>query len=334
MASGSQLCDGDTASVGAVPAELLDALLAVTGGGRCSGPFDTFADGVAGRLTTGRRNLEASPSTGTSIGAMSAFLAAGSAGTLVEFAAAFALAMRVAGLPSRLVIGFEPPGGAAGGAVSVHARDVRIWVDVRPSGQGWVAYHLDLPTAAPADRRSQVDRPRPPSGQPAASSPAAGGFTSPVVGPSPPRRTLLTLAVAAPLVLYLGAVLATPMLRRRWRRHSGPARRRGLAAWHDILDDLAYYPAGHASPAEIRCATPASTRELVRRRCPSVGAAVTELAETAEVCLYTDREPEPARVDQAWRAARQVRNGLRRRIGRTGRIRRLLAPANFRPGWW
>jgi hypothetical protein len=40
---------------------------------------------------------------------MSRFLQPGGSGTPVEFAAAFALAVRLLGLPTRLVIGFENP---------------------------------------------------------------------------------------------------------------------------------------------------------------------------------------------------------------------------------
>lgn len=333
----SPTCDGEPASSVAVPPELVDGLLAVTGNERCSGSFATFADAVADRLTAGRRNIEASPSAGTSIGAIAAFLRTGGAGTPVEFAAAFALAMRATGLSSRLVVGFEPPGGATGGAVVVHARDVRIWIDVLLPGHGWVAYHLGLPEAAPVDRPSRVDRPPPSPSLSIGPSPAPSGSTSGGPNPPPPGSwdpTWLMLTVLAPVVTYLCAVLAAPPLRRRWRRRPGSSRRRGLAAWHDVLDELAYRPAGHATAGEIRVATPASTVVLVRKRCLSVGDAVADLAGTAEVCLYTNREPDPAMVKRAWRAAEQVRRGLRRRISRTGRIRRLLTPANLRPGWW
>ncbi|GFJ84728.1 DUF3488 domain-containing protein [Phytohabitans houttuyneae] len=98
----------------AVPPDLTGPLGQLAGTGRCTGSFDAFAGELSRRLGDGRHNVSGGPSSGGSVGALAELLRAGGSGTVVEFAAAFALGARAAGVPSRLVIGFEPASAVAG----------------------------------------------------------------------------------------------------------------------------------------------------------------------------------------------------------------------------
>ena len=133
-----------------VPPELAPAL-AELAGGACSAGFATFAAGLERRVNTGRANVAGVPSAGTDLAVLAAFLKTGQSdpprGTIVEFAGAFALAVRAAGLPSRLVVGFAGDKGP-----EIYGRDVRIWVEVQLPGHGWVAYH---PAPPPPTQQQQ-----------------------------------------------------------------------------------------------------------------------------------------------------------------------------------
>jgi hypothetical protein len=335
--------DGSCGSGNAVPPppEELGEALAAVAGGRCEGAFAPFAQAVERRLNTGRFNTAGAPSAGTNVGVLGGFLQPGGRGTVVEFAAGLALALRAAGVPTRLVIGFAPQEVPAGQPQEVYARDVRLWVDAWLPGSGWTAYHPAPP--APTDAAvapAPVTSPQPrvtPSPQP---SPSASPVSSEPPGPpdDPSGLAHLRLAlvlVAALLAGYALVVTVAPWRRRRRRRRLGGPRVRGLAAWHDVLDALGYAPARHATPAELLAATPASIGRLLADGVPDARDAVGALTATAERCLFTPVAPGEDEVRAAWRAARVIRRQLYRRAAYPGRIRRALSPANLRsrPVW-
>jgi transglutaminase TgpA-like protein/transglutaminase superfamily protein len=322
----------------AYPPELASPLKSLVGSG-CTGSFAVFANELEQRLNTGRSNLAGVPSAGTSIGVLSDFLRPGGTGTVVEFAASFALAVRAAGIPSRLVVGFGSQSTVAGQAHDVYGRDVALWVDVFLPGRGWTAYHPTTPPAtAPGPAGSADTTIAPPSSSPSPSpSPSVSASPSrPTSGSGPVGPMLGTvgrpvaLATAGVVVGYLVTVLLVPTLRRQRRRRQRLPRVRGLGAWHDVLDELAYAPARHATGLQLRTATPGSTRLLLLQRCAGINGEIGHLTRTTEACMFAATEPSGTDVGLAWKAAARIRVRLRRRAGWYRRICRVLSWRNLR----
>lgn len=311
--------------------------------GACTGTFTSFAAALEQRLNKGRTNLAARPAAGASVGALRRFLLPGGSGTIVEFASSFALAVRTAGVPSRLVVGFAPPARAAGAEIRVTAADVRVWVDVHLPRTGWTAYHPVPPSAEHRDR-TETDGaapPPPPSVSPSP-SPVPSGADSPQpedgAGGLDPAGLLRRLGLVVGLVLalllaaYVGAVLTVPVIRRRLRRGRGSVREKGIGAWHDVLDELAYRPARLATGVDLHAGTPASTMRLVATRFEGTRTRADHLARTAEACLYGRHAPRPSDVELAWRAATDLRRRIRRSTGWRLRARHRFSWRNVRQG--
>ncbi len=80
-------------------------------------------------------------------GAIRRFIDEGLRGHCELFATAYALALRVEGIPSRLVTGFNPGSmDSTTDLLSVHHRDAHAWVEAWLPGRGWVAFD---PTPSP-----------------------------------------------------------------------------------------------------------------------------------------------------------------------------------------
>jgi transglutaminase-like putative cysteine protease len=308
-----------------VPAELSAPLRTLIGEG-CTGSFQAFARDVQRRLDAGRTNVAGAPAAGTSVGALRDFLAGRHSGTVVEFGSVFALALRAAGIPSRLVVGFE-----TGGAGRVTGRDLRLWVEARLPGHGWIDFHPAFPQPRAASEPplpSSRPRPSPTSPPPPSSSQSSSTIVDPPLGTD---RRLLRLALAGTAgaaIGYVLLVLLVPVLRRRVRQRRGKARERAAAAWHDVLDELTFtVPA-----ARLRAATPAATRKLVRAA-PADAATMTRAAEQA---LFAADPPSETTVREAWRAAGRIRRRMRRRTDLRTRIGRALSWRNLRlrSPWW
>ncbi|MFB4319807.1 transglutaminaseTgpA domain-containing protein [Actinomadura sp. 21ATH] len=186
----------------------------------------------------------------------------GGGATSEQFASAFAVLARAAGLPSRVVVGFGA--GGAGDRRVIRTGDAVAWGEVYYENVGWVPYDPN------PRRRSKVPpRPREQAAGDAkarddqARDAAAGGGAD-GAGPSSGGGGYGWLAVP-PLVLLLLFLLVMPLLRLRGMRASrrGTAPRRVLAAWTELLASMRL--AGVAVPAS---ATPADVVGLLAARSP------------------------------------------------------------------
>ncbi len=153
----------------------------------------------------------------------------GQRGTSEQFAAAFAVLGRLAGLPTRVVVGFGPDGDGP-----VRAADAYAWPEVLFDGVGWVPFDPmprpdEEPRPVEEDFRPQPEDPPPsevpaPTEEPSATPPAAapapgreqGGPGTPVlVGGGVGGLALLVGAVLAALVRDAPPVDPLPSGRRR-----------------------------------------------------------------------------------------------------------------------
>ncbi|SBT47061.1 Transglutaminase-like superfamily protein [Micromonospora narathiwatensis] len=240
----------------------------------------------------------------------------GQRGTSEQFAASFAVLGRLAGLPTRIVVGFTPDGDGP-----VRAADASAWPEVLFDGVGWVPFDPmprpdQEPRAVEEDFRATPDNPPPsqvpePAVEPTATPPAAappgpahgrGGLSTPVlVGGG--TGTLALLAVLALLTL---ATLRRNLTRARL--HHGDPGRRIAGAWRELTDALrlAGRPAGGdlaaAEVAEQARRTLADAR-AARPGQPGTEAVDDEADELAGLLNQVAFAPHTATPAQADRAA-------------------------------
>ncbi|WP_435819892.1 transglutaminaseTgpA domain-containing protein [Micromonospora tulbaghiae] len=242
----------------------------------------------------------------------------GQRGTSEQFAAAFAVLGRLAGLPTRVVVGFEPKGDGP-----VRAADAYAWPEVLFDGVGWVPFDpMPRPDSEPRpveeDFRPQPEDP-PPSEVPAPTEEPSA--TPPAAAPAPGRSggglgtPVLVGGGAGGLLLVVGAVLAVLVaMRRRLTRSrldAGDPGERVAGAWRELTDALRL--AGHPVGPDLAAAEVAerARRTLAEARAarPGEGAASGDpdgavVDELAGLLNQAGFAPGSVTPEQAERAAR------------------------------
>lgn len=323
----------------AVTEDLRLELRRLSAGVRCDGAsMRAYADAVESRLRVSPGLVVgAQPPRGTSAGALVNFLTGTAAGSIVEYAESFALALALAGIPTRLVVGFGTGAPVADGWRAVRGRDVRVWVDVLLPDGGWVAYYLTPPITEQAPRPDPPSEPDPPRPMPDVIVPPSFQPPLPPEPYEPIRwqhvveagRTVLWVAGSLALA-YLVAVSLVPLLRRFARRVFGRRRRRVLGAWYELLDELARGRDPGTVPRLIT-ATPESIEDMVRERLADAAADSEGLAAAVDAALFGRVKPAAGEVSLAWRRSAAVRRRLRRRRHWYVRVWRRLSPGSLRP---
>ncbi|MFF5075570.1 transglutaminaseTgpA domain-containing protein [Actinoplanes sp. NPDC000266] len=205
----------------------------------------------------------------------------GQVGTSEQFAASFALLARIAGLPSRVVVGFDAP--AAGGTVT--AGNAIAWPEVLFEGLGWVAFDPMPKSKDPRPVEEDfLPKPTPPStppSQPPAPSETPPSSAAPTLlaappGEGPPAAVVAGGASASVLVLLVAAAGAIAVMRRSRRRHrlaAGTPDDRIAGAWSEFTDALRL--AGRPIPAHLAATEaaayalkPEPARKSLRRAVP------------------------------------------------------------------
>lgn len=198
------------------------------------------------------------------------FLTTHHRGYCQQFAWAFAVLARLAGIPSRVVVGYTGGSPGAAGTWQVTTADAHAWPELYFAGQGWLrfeptphgnggqgtatvpAYAIGPSTGSGAGQGTGRGQAHPGQGASAGHAKKSGNLShlnhllhgQPGVAGAASRTADngLVLAIGIPLliVLLLGAPTLARRLtrRRRWLAASGDA---GLAhaAWRELTDDLA-----------------------------------------------------------------------------------------------
>ncbi|MEU2610488.1 DUF3488 and transglutaminase-like domain-containing protein [Micromonospora sp. NPDC007271] len=251
----------------------------------------------------------------------------GQRGTSEQFAAAFAVLGRLAGLPTRVVVGFAPKGDGP-----VRAADAFAWPEVLFDGVGWVPFDpMPRPDQEPRpveeDFRPTPDNPPPsqvpePTVEPAPTAPADAASR-----PSADRRGLSTPVLVGggtgTLLLLAGlALLALAALRRnltRARLERGDPGWRIAGAWRELTDALrlAGRPVGDdlaaAEVAEQARRTLADAL-VARPGEPDAGAvdgAPGELAGLLNQVAFAPHTTTPGQADRAAELATRYATALR-----------------------
>ncbi|WP_309110643.1 DUF3488 and transglutaminase-like domain-containing protein [Saccharothrix sp.] len=244
------------------------------------------------------------------------------AGTAEQFASAFAVLGRAVGLPTRVVVGFQPAGGDEERVV--RGSDATAWPEVYFEGWGWVPFDPLAGTSSggssAAAKREVLDRLASITATPTTTALSA---PPPFVPPTAPPQAQATtresrqwvgLLVPAGIPVLISVMLVGLRTSRRVRLKRAGA----PGAWDHVLDGLLL--AGHSPP-------PDRTAPDIARDMGSPPA--LRLAELAD---YSAFGPGGRVVggSEPWRLARVVTSGLKRR---TRWPRRLLWPLDPRPLW-
>ena len=182
---------------------------------------------------------------GDGVGVIAKFLEV-KAGYCIHFASTMAVMARIEGIPSRIVVGYQPGETLAGTtARSVTSDDLHAWPELYFDGIGWVRFEPTpgrgaIPSYAPLPSANVTDSPSATPSSAAAATPTpeasdaanGGGGRSGGVALGP-------LLQGSGVVLLVAALLALPGLLRRGLRRRRLSRldRDGPAgAWREVLD--------------------------------------------------------------------------------------------------
>ncbi|WP_017621218.1 transglutaminase-like domain-containing protein, partial [Nocardiopsis gilva] len=255
---------------------------------------------------------------------------AGGGGTSEQFASAFAMLARAAGLPSRVAVGFGQGTDEGGGEYRVDTGDAVAWGEVYFDGVGWVPFDV---TPGGSDTGQEDDEPAPGEAPPpppedsggAADEDNAHDIEPPRSSESDHGRTTLLVGISAGGGL-LAAVLLIPgarLLRGRRRLRARDPGARVLGAWRELRDGLRMCGA----PASAGL-TVTEVAAAVRRRLPEQerGREAAELARLEEAVNAVGFAPGSVDAAVAANAAATVRRQIRSLRAAQRRGRRLA--------WW
>ncbi|MFD3684114.1 transglutaminase-like domain-containing protein [Nocardiopsis sp. NPDC058631] len=260
----------------------------------------------------------------------------GGGGTSEQFASAFAMLARAAGLPSRVVVGFGSGTDGGDGVRTVLTGDALAWGEVYFNGVGWVPFSV-TPGEEGEDEAEESS-----SGAAEAEAPEESDDANSLEDDADPGTPPEGDREAAPLWPFLSAggallaaVCAVPALRlarSRWRLRPGSPDRRVLGAWRELRDHLRQCASapqpGHTvgdTVALVQDLLPEEGREWARVDLRRLGGAVNRVGFAPGSGLS---ETEAAHITDGVR--RQSR-ALRRTLGRGRRLAWWFDP---RPLFW
>lgn len=277
------------------------------------------------------------------------FLTSDRRGECRQFAWAFAVLARLAGIPSRIAVGYTAGTLGADGSWQVTTADAHAWPELYFPGVGWLRFEPtpganlhgqgtattpDYATGpAGGGTKPQVGSPQP-NPSTAITGPGAGrrppvqnrfgGGTGGVSAPGQATSPTLALAIGIPIavLLLLGWPALTRLLtrRRRWLTASGDAAV-AHAAWRELTDNLTDYGLGSGAGETPRAVARRVTRAASLD--PAAAQAITRLSGAEEWARYA-RAPQPAAGLAA--DVRTVRRAVAASVPRRQRVRARLAP--------
>jgi transglutaminase-like putative cysteine protease len=314
----------DAAVTGAVPPDLPDSLVQLTN--RVTENSDTAAAKAAAiqaYLRSSQFSYSTDPLPGTGYEAMQNFLQRDRRGYCEQFASAMAMMARVAGIPSRVSVGFLP-GERSEDGWTVSIRDMHAWPELYFANFGWVRFEPTpssiTGSAPPWTVQSSGSADSDPSANPTSestdseASPGEEQSVAPSLQPNSPGqaagagwgRTLLWVGIAMVLLLILAAP-ATIRLRRRSNRlgGTGPAEEQVEAAWAEIRDTVVDYGGSwpDGSPRAIG-------QEMATRLDEDESQSMSRVATLVERSRYARAFDDGGAVDQLPKLTSEIRQGV------------------------
>jgi len=268
-----------------------------------------------------------------------------------QFAFAMAVMARLAGIPSRVVVGYTQGVDVGNGLWQVRTSDAHAWPELYFKGAGWLRFEPtpsgsdgfagQATASAPAysipPAGAIVPTPQPtPSVSTPGATPSTGasrgglgpGLKKPGGGGGPAPQAPAPLPIALLVIVVLGVAAITPraarslIRHRRWFRAADDAGR-AHAAWLELRDDLADY--------RIPCRASESPRALARRLGVSLGFGVAEREALARIARAEERAryaPAPLASDQLRGDVTTVRRAMARACRPPARLAAIVLPAS------
>jgi hypothetical protein len=224
---------------------------------------------------------------------------------------------RQAGIPARLVVGFRSPKADGSGTYVVRNADAFVWPEVAVAGVGWVP--LD-PTggarenpenAPPVTQAADVSRENPQQPTQAVPQQSSGPTqAAPVLAPEDRSwsGSVVAAVIVGGLVLVWLAGVPTAKWFRRLRRRRAPGTDAVVGAWLDTRDRLRDHGVSTTTGMTVRdviepggAVLNGSSGELER------------LARCVDEALWSGESVRPDLADEAWSAAKTVRQALSHR---------------------
>lgn len=256
----------------------------------------------------------------------------GKVGSPEQKAALYAIMARTIGLPSRVVVGFQPQVPRAG-EMDITATEATVWPEVYFADLGWVPFSVTSDQGAKApDAGSSKDvevEQAPGIQRPPATLPSDPGMFAP---PAEEGASLLTrvlvvvlLVVGAMAVGLLCSAIATTSARRRLhrrRRQAPTPEERIVGAWEDVQDRLV--------ELDVRDTDSLTARELALTGAAVVPGPAAEglrpLGALANLARYSPWRLAPDQAEVAWRYADAFAGAQKDRLSATQRVKRLFVP--------
>jgi transglutaminase-like putative cysteine protease len=305
-----------------VPQVIRDATLKVIAGKR--NPYDELkaVESYVRELTP---NDPRSAKPGSSYYSLEQLLADRN-GYAEQHAALFAVMAAVAGMPSRVAVGYDlDERSRSGDTFTVSTADAAAWPEVALNGLGWVAFDptpqpksiTPPPQSTPKQTITHVtNQPSLDTSQvnPTLASPAGTGIAGWLIA--------LVTAVAVAFVLLTGILLGKRAIRRR-RRCAGALDARVVGAWRSVVDSLR-----EVGVPVSRSMAPLDAAHSLPRAHRALSEPIRQLSTVVSAALYAPEPPMPADVVRSWQYADDVSRQARRQLSWW---RRGLAAVDPRP---
>jgi transglutaminase-like putative cysteine protease len=269
-----------------------------------------------------------------------------------QFAFAMAVMARLAGIPSRVVVGYTQGVDAGNGVWQVRTSDAHAWPELYFKGAGWLRFEptpsgtdgvAGQATASapaysfpPAGSIVPTPQPTPSASTPGAIRPSAGpsrgglgpGLKKPGAGGGPGAGAPAPLPIELLVIVVLLAAAVTPraarslIRQRRWFRAADDAGRAN-AAWLELRDDLADH--------RITCRASESPRALARRLGVSLGFGAAEREALERIARAEERAryaPTPLASAQLRGDVTTVRRAMAKGRSLPVRLAAIVLPAS------
>lgn len=255
----------------------------------------------------------------------------GHAGTSEQFAAAFAVLGRIIGLPTRVVVGFQPSATGVGTHTVTNA-DILAWPEVWFAGFGWVPFDPTPPQGSnvvpfPEQKKAPGVLAKAVGNGIVSGTSTAAAPPVPVATPAQKHATsgtalwvALVIVVLALLAGGIFGIVGAKRRRRRVRRTTGTVSRRILGAWLEAVGRLRQRglpPVRTMTAHEVA----AAAESLV-----GADADLQGLAALLNESLYAAGEQEASRAEEAWACLDRLEQRLDEGTSTVARLRQLVDP--------